>query len=274
MVTFLFWFGWLECAGIYSLGFVGLFTLGRPGLRRGLTFSVQRLYTAGLFHGARVLLSLKFQVEGDGLVDRGPLLVLMRHASIVDTVLPGVFLGAKHGLRLRYVLKRELQWGPCLDIAGHWLPNHFVSREGADPAKEIAAVAALKEGLQPGEGVIIYPEGTRFSPAKRERALGRLEPGLRARAERLRHLMPLRPGGALALLSAPPACDVLLVAHHGLAGFSSLRDIAAGKLIGQTVRLKYFRIPAAEVPVGRDAQVGFLYDAWQRIDDWLEGLAR
>lgn len=270
ILCFLWCFAWIESIGIWALACVGL---GGRGRRVERTFAVQRLYTAALFQSARALLSLKFEVDGDALVDAGPLLVLVNHASIVDTVLPGVFLAGKHGLKLRYVLKRELQWGPCLDIAGHWLPNHFASRAGgAEHAGEIAAVAALKTGLGPGEGVILYPEGTRFSEAKRARVLAKLDDGQRARAQTLKHLLPPRLGGSLALLSAAPACDVLLVGHHGLAGFSSIRDIWAGKLVGETVRLKFFRIPATEIPVDREGQIGFLYGAWQRIDDWLGSL--
>lgn len=263
-------FGWIECAGIICLASVGLVTMGRPAARLELTFAVQGLYTAALFHSARVLLSLRFEVEGDGLIGDGPLVVLVRHASIVDTVLPGVFLAGRHRFKLRYVLKRELRMGPCLDIAGSWLPNHFVSRDGgADHEREVAAISALKVGLGPKEGVILYPEGTRFSPQKRERALAKLEPAMRARAQKLRHLMPPRLGGSLALLSGAPACDVLLLGHHGLAGFSSVRDIWAGTLVGTTVRLRFFRIPAAAIPADRDGQVAFLYDAWQQVDDWL-----
>ena len=271
VLLFLLAFGGIECAGILALAIVGL-----GGKRRRLehTYAVQRLYTAALFHSARALLSLKFEVEGDGLIDDGPLLVLMQHTSIVDTVLPGVFLSGRHGLKLRYVLKRELRWGPCLDIAGSWLPNHFVTRGGADQAQEIAAVAALKTGLGPKEGVILYPEGTRFSSQKKDRALAKLDPALRARAAKLRHLMPPRLGGSLALLSAQPACDVLLLGHHGLAGFASISDIWAGKLIGSTIRLRFFRIPAAQVPAERAQQIAFLYDAWEQVDAWLDGISR
>lgn len=272
VLLFCLCFAAIECAGIVGLGAIGLFTIGRRAARLEHTFAVQRLYTASLFHSARVLLSLRFEVEGDALIDDGPLVVWVQHASIVDTLLPGVFLSGRHGLKLRYVLKRELRWGPCLDIAGTWLPNHFASR-GADHEQEIAAVAALKVGLGPKEGVILYPEGTRYSPAKRERALEKLEPALRERASKLRHLMPPRLGGSLALLAAAPACDVLMLGHHGLAGFSSIRDIWAGKLIGATVRLRFFRIAADQIPMGRDAQVSFLYDAWGQLDRWLSDQA-
>jgi len=273
VLVFGLFFGWTECLGTLFLSAIGVWSIGRPAARLGYTFAVQRLYTAALFHSARILLSLRFEVEGDELVDAGPLLVLVRHSSIVDTLLPGVFLAGRHGLKLRYVLKRELQWGPCLDIAGHWLPNHFASRDSSNSESEIRKVAALKTGLQPNEGVILYPEGTRFSASKRLRTLEKVDPALRERASKLTHVMPPRLGGTLALLDAAPACDVLVMAHHGLAGFSSIRDIWMGKLTGTTVRLKYFRIPAAQIPASRDERISFLYGAWEQIDGWLAGVA-
>ncbi len=262
-------FGWIESLGIWSLAAVGLFTLGRPAARLELTFAVQRRYTAALFRSVCSTLSLKFDVDGDSLADAGPLVVWVRHTSIVDTLVPGVFLAGAHGLRLRYVLKRELRWGPCLDIAGAWLPNHFVSRDGVDSEKEIWAVGALKSGLGPGEGVLLYPEGTRFTESKRARALAKMTPALRAPAERLRHLMPPRLGGTLALLRAEPKCDVLVIGHRGLEGFASVRDIWAGTLVGGRIEVKFFRLPAAQIPAEHDAQVAFVYEAWQRLDDWL-----
>ena len=90
-----------------------------------------------------------------------------------------------------------------------------------------------------------------------------------SRAEKLRHLLPIRPGGTLALLEAAPACDVLFVGHHGLEGFASIRDIWAGALVGRTIRLKLWRERAASIPAGRDAQLEWVAARWQRLDDWL-----
>ena len=41
--------------------------------------------------------------------------------------------------------------------------------------------------------------------------------------------------------------------------------------VDQTVRAKWWRVPAAEVPRSSDhaAQERWLYDWWQRIDTWI-----
>ena len=62
--------------------------------------------------GARSLMGLTVSVEGDDVVAPGPVIVLVRHASIVDNLLPSVFVARAHRIRLRYVLKRELLADP------------------------------------------------------------------------------------------------------------------------------------------------------------------
>jgi hypothetical protein len=39
---------------------------------------------------------------------------------------PAAIISARHGIRLRWVMKRELLWDPCLDIVGNRLPNAFI----------------------------------------------------------------------------------------------------------------------------------------------------
>ena len=202
------------------------------------TYRLQALWAALLFGAARLLFSLRFDVEGADAVAPGPIVVLMRHASIVDNLLPALFVAAPHGLRLRYVLKRELLSDPAIDIAGGRLPNCFVRRGADDAEAEIARVRALAAGLGPREGVLIYPEGTRFTAAKRARAIER-----QPRAAELRNVLPPRPGGTLAVLDT--GADVVVCAHHGLDGFASIGDLWRGGLVRQTVRIRFTRFPGA-----------------------------
>ena len=57
-----------------------------------------------------------------------------------DTVLPVVFFALPTGVRLRYVLKRELLFDPCLDIVGQRLPNYFARRGAGATEQEVAGV--------------------------------------------------------------------------------------------------------------------------------------
>jgi 1-acyl-sn-glycerol-3-phosphate acyltransferase len=170
------------------------------------------------------------------------------------------------------VLKRELLADPCLDVAGRRLPNYFV-RRGTGEAQEVERVRALARGLGRREGVLIYPEGTRFTPQRRARAIARIaerDADLAARAERLRHVLPPRLGGVRALLEGAPGADVVVIAHHGLGGLRSISEIWRGGLVGIVVRVRMTRIPRSEVPEGETARAEWLYDVWRDVDEWLE----
>ncbi|MBT8215808.1 MAG: hypothetical protein HKN74_14125 [Acidimicrobiia bacterium] len=269
--------GWLylvtELIGLLALGLTWVLT-GFGLLRGPLTasaFAIQRWWTGTLLRVIATVFQLKLEVEGDEDLAPGPIVVLMRHASIIDNLLPGALISRPTGIRLRYVLKKELLSDPALDVAGNRLPNYFVDR-AAGGTTEVDAVGALGSGLGPDEGVLIYPEGTRFTPERRERALERLadrNPELLERGRRLQHVLPPRPGGPLALLDVTPPLDVIIAAHRGLDGFSHIRDIMEGGLVGSTVRVRFERHPHSTIPADRDARVQWLYDRWDDIDSWI-----
>jgi 1-acyl-sn-glycerol-3-phosphate acyltransferase len=211
-------------------------------------------------------------VDGLEVASPGPVLVFMQHASMPDTLLPTNFITRRFGIQLRFVVKRELLVDPCLDIAGHWLPNYFVDRGATDPAQEVARIKALADELGPSDGVLIYPEGTRFTREKQGRAIAKLregDPAIFALAERLRHVLPPRLGGPLALLDGDAQADVVFVAHHGFGGFGSMSRIWRGAMVRRTIRMAFWRVPRAEIPAEPDARVRWLYDHWHRMDAWM-----
>lgn len=269
LTGFLFCFLVVENIGLAALFFTFLTTRAGTRARHQRTFTIQRAYTAGHLWSVQQLFSLRFVVEGSELAATGPFVALVRHASLVDVLVPGGFIANVHHIELRYVLKKELLVEPCLDLAGHWIPNHFVDRGGGDTERELSAIRELKAGIGEREGVLLYPEGTRFSRRKREKLL---EGPDKARAEPLKHLLPVRPGGALTLLDAAPSCDVLFVGHHGLEGLTRVKDIWQGTLVGKTVTIRFWREPAASIPSDSAARLAWLDAHWQRIDNWLETL--
>lgn len=263
-----------ETAGILTAFGLWLWRLvARPDAERyrDANFRLQCLWAGALFGAARRLYGLRVELdESDADLGRGPLLVLFRHASMADTLLGAALFSIPHGLRLRYVLKSELLWDPCLDIVGHRLPNVFVNREASDRAGQIRAIAELADGLGPRDGVLIYPEGTRFSRVKRQRVIQRLrregEPALADRAERLAHVLPPRPGGTLALLAAAPEADVVLCMHTGLENAATLGDFLSGRLIGRTLRVRCVRFSAEKIPA---LPLDWLLDCWDEVDAFV-----
>jgi 1-acyl-sn-glycerol-3-phosphate acyltransferase len=148
----------------------------------------------------------------------------------------------------------------------------FVRRGSGDTEAELERMRALAVGLGPDEGILIYPEGTRCTADKLARAkqiVAERQPALAPLAERLRHVLPPRLGGTVALLEAARGADVVIFGHVGLDGFEYISDIWSGAIVGTTVRLKFWRHPAAEVPGGRDELIAWLYDRWQELDDWI-----
>lgn len=172
---------------------------------------------------------------------------------------------------MRYVLKRELLWDPCLDIVGRRLPNAFVDRTGDRGRADVEAVARLGENLDDRSAVLIYPEGSRFTPAKLERSLAALRERkldeLLAIATQFRHVLPPRLGGPLALLDAAPSVDVLFVEHAGLESAGTFSQFWSGGLIGQPLRVRLRRFAAANIP--RERRAEWLFERWAEMDAWI-----
>jgi len=270
--------GWVylgtEVLGIIALGGVWLVSAGGRfrGVFIGGTYVIQGWWAGSVFLAIRTIFSIRVEVEGSSSLAPGPIMVFMRHTSIVDNLLPSALITAPHGIKLRYVLKRELLSDPCLDIAGSRLPNYFVDRRSTEPEGEVAAIGRLGSGLGGDEGVLIYPEGTRFTEERRTRALEHIRvsnPELHERAAAMRFVLPPRLGGPLALLDARPGADVVIAAHAGLDGFSHIRQILAGGLVGSTVRVQFRRFAHGDIPAEPQERANWLYDRWAEVDAWI-----
>jgi len=237
-------------------------------------FRLQAWWGTTLFRTAVRFFGLRLEVASDADLGRGPYLLLLRHASTVDTLLASALVSRPHGLRLRYVLKQELLWDPCLDIVGHRLPNVFVDRFADDSAHEVRRMQGIARNLGPRDGILIYPEGTRFSEAKRQRVLERFyqkgDAKMLEYARALGFVLPPRTGGTVGLLEAAPEADVVICAHTGFEGAASLAALWNGALLHQVIRVQFRRIPRDQIPTGRDARVAWILEEWQKVGAWVE----
>lgn len=251
-------------------------------------FRLQSLWLRAIFGATSRIYRWRVVVTGDEAVQRGNMLFFIRHASTADTVLAGVFVSGRHGICLRYVLKDQLLWDPCLDIVGNRLPNGFVARGGGRTEQAVAEVARLTDNLGPFDGVLIYPEGTRFTPKKRAKILARLAEKNAAasaagteiddaeistenlhKARALNHVLPPRLAGPLALLERASDADVVFCAHTGLEPALSFREFMAGALNDVVLHIGFWRVPRAHIPDDRPGQIAWLYEQWQRVDRWV-----
>jgi 1-acyl-sn-glycerol-3-phosphate acyltransferase len=244
--------------------------------RRRRVYRLQVQWATRNLACVRRLWGLRFEVEGQELIGSGPVVVLYRHASIIDNALPAELISRACGIDLRYVLKDDLQSLPTLDIGARWVPTCFVHRGSADPAREIARVRMLAHDLT-GErdGVLIFPEGTRGTPRKLAALKAREDIGdeaLRERIARLRHLLPPRTGGPLAVLEDAPHAAVVVCGHTGLEGFNTTRTLWGGQLVNATIRVRFWRHERSELPDDREELAEWLFDRWQELDDWTSGV--
>jgi 1-acyl-sn-glycerol-3-phosphate acyltransferase len=172
-------------------------------------------------------------------------------------------------------MKATMQLDPSLDVVGNRLPNVFVrhSRAGAGIFSE--QIERLARGLDQLGALVIFPEGANWTPGRWRRGIRRLEEqgrgDLATRARDMPNLLPPRAGGALSAIAACPPADVIFVAHAGLDRIVTVGDVWRNLRVDQTVRARWWRVPAAEVPRSADhaAQERWLYDWWQRIDAWI-----
>ncbi|MDJ0960785.1 MAG: 1-acyl-sn-glycerol-3-phosphate acyltransferase [Acidimicrobiia bacterium] len=269
-------FGWIwlytEMVGLtrFFLHWVG------AGFGRNRKMMVERAYVTQawwarvLFASVQRLFRLDVQVEGLEVANPGPVLAMFRHASIIDNLLPAALLTDQRGLKLRWLIKKELLQVPSLDVGGNRLPNYFVDRNADDPREELRRIRALTRHLSEDEGLLIYPEGTRFTESRRTRALEKLQESashLYERAANLRYVLPPKIGGVLSLLDAK--ADPLICAHEGLGGFAKVSDIWSGAMLNRTIRVKLWRVDFNNIPTDRKGRVDWLFDQWEAIDNWI-----
>jgi 1-acyl-sn-glycerol-3-phosphate acyltransferase len=224
-------------------------------------------------HAATRVLGLQVEVEGpgpDAYVGR-PLLVFCRHAGPGDSFLLVHALVNWYAREPRIVLAAALQWDPALDVVLNRLPNRFLSTGGPAVERQIGELATALDG---DDAFVIFPEGGNFTERRRAAGIARLRAhGLEEaarRSEAMRHVLPPQPGGVAAALAAAPEADVVWVAHAGLDHLFTAADVWHGLPLDGVVRMRWWQVPADEVPQGFDAQVEWLYEWWARIDTWID----
>jgi len=257
---------WCETIGVVAAFWIWLRHHDAEAFQSA-NFALQCWWGSALKAVAERLYRLRFEVEGASALDGPAALMLPRHASIADTIIPVVFYAKPRNVRLRYVLKKELLFDPCLDIVGHRLPNYFVDRGGEDSEGARRGVAALLGGMSEREGALIYPEGTRFSPAKHAALRRRYAdtPDMQAQLVRWTEVLPPRLGGTLAMLQANPGRDLLFCAHTGFEGSSRFSDLINGSWVRARIRIRFWRVRYSDVPHGADGQKRLLFEQWDRM---------
>jgi 1-acyl-sn-glycerol-3-phosphate acyltransferase len=228
---------------------------------------------------ARVLLRLELEHRVRNWPSTGlaasarPLLILCRHAGPGDSVIVLDALVNRYGLRPRLVMKESMQLDPVTDVYFHRLPVAFVSRDPESSGAAEDAIRRLAGELRSGDALVMFPEGGNYTPRRRRRAIRHLartgRQGDAARAEWLRNVMPPRPGGVLAVLDTSDV-DVVVIGHTGLGGIHSVRDSWRSVDRAKPLILNAWFTPSEDVPSDRVRRIGWLFDVWSAMDDWVQ----
>ncbi len=241
-------------------------------------YDLVRAVLSFLFAETQRVLKLQVSVEGPepSSFSGRPLLVFSRHAGPGDSFLLVHALLSWYEREPRIVLKDTLQWDPVIDILLGRLPNRFIRPNGtrtADGDSTVGLVGDLASNLDDDDALVIFPEGGNFTARRRARAIAKLrEKGMVAeaeKAERLRNVLPPRPGGVGAALDAAPDADVVWVAHSGLDHLVTVGDIWRALPMDTEIRMRWWQVPAAQVPLDEEQRRDWLYEWWGRIDAWI-----
>jgi len=202
-----------------------------------------------------------------------PILVFCRHAGPGDSFLLVDALLNRAQRHPRIILKDLLQLDPCVDVALNRLPNSFVPSTGRAGQAVVDSITELSAGLGERGALVLFPEGGNFTPARRRRAIQKLDeigrPGLADRAREMQHVLPPKPSGALAAIEAAPHADVVFVGHVGLEELTTMRDLWRGIPMDSNVESRIWPVKAEDVPAPEDQEL-WLYDHWAQIDDWID----
>ena len=245
-------------------------------------YAVMRWFLDLMYRGAERTYGLRVEVdepeftaaEAAARLTR-PVIVLSRHAGPGDSFLLVHQLLSVYQRRPRVVMKATLQLDPSVDIVGNRLPNVWIRRQQTGESIFTREIKRLASGLDQDGALVIFPEGGNWTPHRWRRGIRRLEQkgrlDLAARARDMPNLLPPRPGGTLAAISACPDADVIFVAHAGLDNIITVGDVWGKFPINQVIRARWWRVPVDAVPRGLDheGQVQWLYDWWERIDTWI-----
>ena len=220
---------------------------------------------------AERLLGVRLELEPGATeaLTPGPVIVLCRHVNVLDASLP-TLIYQRLGYRTKGVIMAELLADPGFDLIYRRTGSAFIPRDYGPEAREL--VRHLHDGVDAQTAVVIFPEGRLFRPELLSRFLAKFADTNPDRAHRLaslRHVLPPRPAGVVALLDTIPEADVVVIAHAGLDRFATFTALGRASPLIEPIRVTAWRVPADDIP-GADAdRIAWLDEQWRRVDDWV-----
>lgn len=263
-----------EWAGVIAAGWLWLTGSFGRNLNLNAHRAVQGWWATSLLTWAERLLGVRLDFGDLSALPKTDIIVLSRHASMVDAIIPVTLIAHRLKRFVHYAIKKELLWDPALDLYGTRLRNHFVARGGDTDAEE-EALYQLAAGAEPDSALVIFPEGTYATPKTRSRVLTSLrrigDVDVVARAEALKHLLPPKPAGTLAMLRGRPDAEVVVVGHVGLEGVAELKGLRRRLPLSDPVLIRWWVHRRHDLPSTEDALTDWLGERWLELDRWVAG---
>jgi hypothetical protein len=278
VVAFAEWYLVVEVAGLLAL--FGLWVASGFGLAlrsermQRAHYALLRGLLAAVNGAARRLFRMKIWIEDRPKPRPGQILVFSRHAGPGNSLMLVGTLMIGYRRSPRIVMLAKLQWEPLFDTMLNRLPNRFIEHDARNRQRYIDMIGQLASGLGQGDAFVLFPEGHDFTYVKRLRAIahlrkkGHIEEAIKA--ERMERVLPPRHGGVMAAITAAPEADVVFVAHTVLEDIGTFRDLWRRVPFETPILSRYWRIPPEEVPREREQLIDWLFEWWERIDDWIE----
>ncbi len=273
--------GLLLLTGLWLATGFGL-SLHRPWSQRAHRWLLRR-FLGIVLATARRTLRFRLEVEEPGGTARQllpldgpePLIVLARHAGPGASFVLVWLLLSSYQRHPRIVLKSQLRLDPAIDIVLTRLGCAFISAAPDAGERSIAAIGALASSLSAHEALLIFPEGGNFTPLRHRQAIRRLlRRGFRvqaAQAQRLRHTLPPKPGGAFAAIDAAPEAGVLVFTHTGLDELRSGAAVWAALPLTTPLRMAWWPTPPSSIPrEDEQNRSEWLLACWGQVDEWID----
>lgn len=242
-----------------------------------INFFFQKYWALYLFKSLKYLFKLKISLQGEEIVKNGNFILISRHSSIADTLLGAVFVSYPNEIILRYVLKSELLWDPAIDIYGNRLKNIFINRKEIDFKKSQSDLENLMKDLNSKDGILIYPEGTRFTVNKRKKLIEKFTNNqnklMLEKTTKLKNLLPPRMRGVKTLIqSATSKPDLVFCFHEGLDEIVKLKDLLFGRIYNKQITIKFWRISNEHVSKDDKSIDELIYKQWQIMDSMIKNI--
>ena len=232
-------------------------------------------YLGMLMHAAERMIAFRLTLEcprGESIAPDRPVIVLGRHAGPGASLVLIRVLLRDRGRVPKIVLKEKLRIDPALDVLLTRIGCAFIGAGGAAGAA-VTAVAELASKLTSRDALVLFPEGSDWTPTRQRRAVRRLRrKGMSAQADaaaKMPNVLPPRPAGTFAALQAAPAAELAVFMHTGHDELLDAASIWRALPLRRELHMVWWNEPRPELASEQECS-RWLNQTWVNIDAWIQ----